>query len=58
MNSHLLAQKDGSERDDGDLPGLGLPPVLLSPRRSEFPLAGPVGNRVVLSWFGILRCSG
>lgn len=58
MNSHVLAQKDGSERDDGDLPGLGLPPVLLSPGRSEFLLADPVGNGVVLSWFGILRCSG
>lgn len=38
VNSQLLAREDGLERDDGDLPGLGLPPVLLSPHRSEFPL--------------------
>lgn len=47
MNSHLLAQKDGFRRDDGDQAGLGL-----SLCRREFPLAGTVGNGVVLSWFG------
>lgn len=53
FNPHLLAQKDGFERDDGDLPGLGLPPVLFPPHRSEFPLADPVGIGVILSWFGM-----